>query len=496
MQKPDVILIMSDQQRADFFAHEGFPLDTMPFLEQIAQQGCRFERAYTPEPICVPARVGILTGRYPKATGVMANLRKPEPCYVTDLPEFLNALGYETALFGKNHSHRSTDNMDVWREYSHTSGPKDTAQDVAFDEWMQQVHHWVATEPNPFPVEAQYPTRIVSDFTGWLETREADRPYFAWVSFPEPHSPYQVPEPYFSMFPLEQIPVPEVGKAALEHKNYQWRHQYETIQSFHPELDDVWPRYLANYCGMLRLIDDQLQRLFNVLGERGNLENTIVVYVSDHGEFCGDYGLYRKGLALPECSIRIPMILWGPGVVSATRKECYVSSVDIYPTICEFLGQPIPFGVQGRSLLPILQGEEYSRDEFRSIYSEVGIGGVAVTEDQADSPEFKAGEGECVIVDGQGVTNFDGQRVNQFGRRRAVVKDDYKFIYDQDLPPELYYLATDPLELQNLAQNPKHRDKLYEMMEELLWWSVRLDDNMKMRDFRFAPPVSPHNWTR
>ncbi|MCP4403074.1 MAG: sulfatase-like hydrolase/transferase, partial [bacterium] len=239
--------------------------------------------------------------------------------------------------------------MDVWREYSHTFGPKDTGKDAAFDTWMQQVPHWVATEPNPFPVEAQYPSRIVSDFIEWLETREADRPYLAWVSFPEPHSSYQVPEPYFNMFPLEQIPAPAIGKEALEHKNYQWRHQYETIQSFHPELDDVWPHYRTNYCGMLRLIDDQLQRLFSTLEDRGDLDNTIVVFVSDHGELCGDHGLYRKGLALPECSIRIPMILWGVGVVPASQKECYVSCVDIYPTICEFLSLPIPFGVQGRS---------------------------------------------------------------------------------------------------------------------------------------------------
>ncbi|MCP4396570.1 MAG: hypothetical protein GY801_04585, partial [bacterium] len=103
--------------------------------------------------------------------------------------------------------------------------------------------------------------------------------------------------------------------------------------------------------------------------------------------------------------IRIPMILWGVGVVPASQKECYVSCVDIYPTICEFLSLPIPFGVQGRSLLPILRGEEYNNNEFSSAYFEVGIGGVAVTEEQADSPGFKAGEGECVIADDQRITN-------------------------------------------------------------------------------------------
>ncbi|MCP4403073.1 MAG: sulfatase-like hydrolase/transferase [bacterium] len=91
MQKPNVLLIMSDQQRADFFVREGFPSDTMPFLERIALRGCWFERAYTPEPICVPARVSMLTGRYSKATGVMVNSHNPCPNYLIDLPDFLGA---------------------------------------------------------------------------------------------------------------------------------------------------------------------------------------------------------------------------------------------------------------------------------------------------------------------------------------------------------------------------------------------------------------------
>lgn len=495
MQKPNILLIMTDQQRADFFLREGFALDTMPFLEYLSQDGCWFERAYTSEPICIPARVSLLTGRYPKATGVVANW-EPRPNYVTDLPELLGAAGYERALFGKNHSHLSAQKMDVWCEYSHTWGPQRTPEDTAFDAWMERLGHWVAHEATPFPVEAQYPSRIVSDFIAWLQARDEQRPFFAWVSFPEPHSPYQVPEPYFSLFPLDEIPPPGVAKDALRAKNHQWRYQYEAIKAFHPGLDDIWPRYRANYCGMLRLIDDQLERLFAALEQENVLQDTLIVYLSDHGDFCGDYGLYRKGLALPECTIRIPLMFRGPGITSDVIKDSYVSCTDVFPTLCELAGLSIPFGVQGRSLLPILKGEEYSQKEFQSVYVELGMGGKAITAEQAAQPEFKVGEGEVVIVDGQAVTNFDGLRVSQFGRRRAVLKGGYKLIYDQDVSPELYDLEQDPLELKNLAGDTAYREILRQMMEELLWWSIRLDDNLDAQRFRYVPPSLPHNWVR
>lgn len=124
------------------------------------------------------------------------------------------------------------------------------------------------------------------------------------------------------------------------------------------------------------------------------------------------------------------------------------------------------------------------------------MGGKAITSEQAAQPDFRAGEGEVVVVDGRAVTNFDGLRVSQFGRRRAVLKGGYKLIYDLDLPPELYNLEHDLLELQNLAQEPNHRDILQQMMKELLWWSIRLDDNLDVQRFRYIPPVPPHNWVR
>lgn len=119
--KPNIILIMTDQQRADFLAGQGFGLDTMPFLESLQPQGVWFKAAYTSMPICTPARISLLTGRYPKAHGVIANWPDSAPRYGQDLPEVLRRQGYELALFGKNHAHVSPEQFDIWREYNHTS---------------------------------------------------------------------------------------------------------------------------------------------------------------------------------------------------------------------------------------------------------------------------------------------------------------------------------------------------------------------------------------
>ena len=493
--KPNILIIMTDQQRADFLQGQGFALDTMPFLEGLAPRGVWFDAAYTSTPICTPARISMLTGRYAKAHGMIANWSPISARYRQDLPETMRQQGYELALFGKNHTHVDRTRFDVWREYNHTSAPAraDEAElDAAFDAWMEDLGHWVSAEPTPFPLTSQYPVRIVSDFAGWLEQRNEDAPFFAWVSFPEPHSPYQAPAPYFDLFPLDTVPPPAAGPEVLTSKNFQWQYQYETIKHYHPACDSAWGRYRANYCGMLRLIDDQLQRLVETLESHALLQNTIVVYLSDHGDFCGDYGLYRKGLALPQCTIRIPM-LWfgGPIQPHPGAHPAHVSIVDLFPTICEAIGAPIPPGVQGRSLWPLLTGQPTSEDEFASIYVETGIGGLVLT---ATDDIAYGSAADTYYVAGQARTNFDGTRVASSGYRCAVVKGRWKLIYDLQYPLELYDLQDDPFELNNLAAAAEHAATRAELLLELLAWSIRLEDNSQVR--RYAIKTATHNWLR
>jgi arylsulfatase A-like enzyme len=488
------MVVTTDQQRADFFAGEGFGIDTMPFLESFRPQGVWFSRAYSSLPVCMPARISLLTGRYATAHGMLANWSPIVASYSRDMVGLFRDLGYELALFGTNDSHARQEQFDVWCRYGHIAGPPVQGMEdqcVAFDRWIVELAHWVSHEPTPFPVQCQLCARIVSDAVGWLRSRE-DRPFFALLNLPEPHSPYQVPEPYFDLFPPDSVPARVAGPEALATKNRQWMQQYLTIKHYHPECDGVWRRYRSNYCGMLRLIDDQLRHLLGAMDEMGLLRSTIVVFLSDHGEFCGDYGLYRKGLALPQCIIRIPMFWFGgPVQPHPAPHPAHVSIADVFPTLCEALEVDLPAGVQGRSLWPLLLGQPYSEREFSSAYAEYGIGGEVLREE--DVRQFGA-DAETVYVNGKPRTNLDGTRMASSGSRRAVVKGRWKLVYDAELPPELYDLDSDLGELHNLAGGDAIKPIQQELVEELLYWSVRLEDNLHVR--RYKVKVPPHNWYR
>jgi len=192
--KPNIVIIMTDQQRADMSAREGFPLDTTPFLDDLAAGGAWFDRAYTSMPVCAPARVSMFTGRYPNATRVRSNHNLGDVTYETDLIDVLRAEGYATAMCGKNHSHLTPDRVDHWFELSHEGGRGDgrSDQERAFDEYLTKLCHRTDPEPTPFPVECQGPYRAVSAAQQWIESVDG-QPFFLWLTFAEPHNPFQVP---------------------------------------------------------------------------------------------------------------------------------------------------------------------------------------------------------------------------------------------------------------------------------------------------------------
>ena len=268
--KPNFVVIMTDQQRADVSKREDFPLDTTPFLDSLAIQGTWFDRAYTTMPVCLPARVSMLTGRYPSATHARTNHNGGDAFFETDLYEVMRRQGYRTALCGKNHSHLNADRMDYCFTLGHHGGGKDRTDDeIAFDEYLAGLRMRADFDPSPYGVEVQCPFRAVTSATNWIDglTHDAD-PFFLWL-FPEPHNPYQVPEPYFSLFPPESLPPTLSDQSALETKGfkYQWiRHIGETA---FPDYAEQLPRARSNYFGMLRLIDDQIKRFFGYLTREG-----------------------------------------------------------------------------------------------------------------------------------------------------------------------------------------------------------------------------------
>lgn len=489
MDRPNIVVIMTDQQRADHCAREGFALDTTPCLDGLARSGMWFNRAYTPVPACLPARISFLTGRYPSATRVRCNQQPARPLYDQDLPEMLHAAGYRTALCGKNHSHLTKDSMDYWSPYGHEGGPGPdrTADEWLFDDYLTSLHHRADFGPAPGGVKVQVPYRATRDAIRWIESLAGD-PFFLWLSFPEPHNPYQVPEPYFDLFPPSQLPPIQTPPGAWQDKGYKWQHTRWIGEKAFPDYEAQRVRARSNYCGMLKLIDDQVARFVQFLDSSGLRENTILFFVSDHGDFVGEYGLVRKGPETPDVLMRVPFLVNGPGIAPAAEpRPEHISLVDILPTVAEAVGARLPAGQQGRSLWPLLTGGAYPADEFASVYGEQGMGGLHYVDDtELVSPTDDG------LRPGQAFDCLNSR--SQSGTMRTVRKGDWKLDFDMQGRGQLYCLADDPFELHNRFGDPDVAEVEREMLAELLMWTLRVSDPLPLPVRRYQLKTDPHGW--
>jgi arylsulfatase A-like enzyme len=489
--KPNILIIMADQHQAGLTQRSGFPLNTMPALDSLAESGVSFDRAYACAPLCVPSRVSLLTGRWPHAHRVRQNSAPHAAVFTKDIFDVVKPLGYRAGLAGKNHSYLKPAKLDFWREYGHLGGwraPDAPNEVAAFDHWLTMENFAIESKPAPFPVEVQHPYRIVSDSIDFIQS-SGNQPFALWVSFPEPHNPYQVSEPYFSLFPPEQVPHRKVGPEALDKKGFKWHWLRGLEEDASPGYDSEWRRTRSNYLGMLRLIDDQIKRLMGFLEQRKLRENTLVVYLTDHGDYFCDYGLIHKGVGMPEDLIRIPMVWSGPGIVPGNHlHDVFVSTADVMPTLCEALGVDIPEGAQGRSLWPLLQNKSYPKDEFHSIYSEVGYGGMYY--DREDHVPYSIAEFHSVPGSKVGFDELDP--VTQSGNLKMVRMGDWKLLFDMMGNGQLYNVASDPYGLENLFQNPSAAEERDQLLQELLAWTIRTQDDLPVATYKVKWPK--RNW--
>lgn len=497
--KPNIVLIIADQLRADACKREGFTLDTMPFLDSLAIRSTWFNRSYCAAPACVPSRTSMMTGRFPNATRVRSNWNIQDATYKADLVDVLKANGYTTALIGKNHTYLTKDHFDHWVEYNHLAQTGQVSDEVKkVNQYLESTNFYFDPNPAPIPAAMQQPARIVDDSINWLNqiAQKPDQPFFLYMSIPEPHNPYQVSEPYYSLFPPNTLPPVQVGAEALKKKGAKWHIQQQMMELGYPQFEKNIPRIRSNYYGMLRLIDDQLKRFMQFLEEKQLIDNTVIIFVADHGDFVGEYGLIKKGVEVPDCLTRIPMIWHGPNIVSNKQAHsAHVSNVDIMPTICDMIGAPIPEGVQGRSLWPLLSGKPYPEAEFESVMAQQGFGGLHFTTLQEYDPYMQDG----TLTKGK--TEFDELNTwSQSGTMRMLRKGDWKLVLDMQGAGQLYYLKNDPAEVNNLFNNKAHTQKQAELMQDVILWELRMQDPLPLprpggkRKYGFKR--APHNyWT-
>lgn len=406
--RPNILLITTDQQRFDHLGIAGTPGIVTPHLDRLAKRGAWLRRAYCPSPICTPTRVSLLTGRYPSKHGAYSIGVTVDPMPGPTLPEVLSEAGYATALVGKSHfvargdEHRhirglpgATDaDFQGWSgpylgfeyvraSFGHTINCVPNMHyreflekaDAGYRRWFPQMspgYTNMVAGAWDLPAELHDTHWVAQESMAWLE-RQGERPWFLWASFQDPHEPFVCPEPWYSQVEggvLEPLPgAPEHGFGdrsafygdVLKNGEAGWGmiddgHGVPCVFRW-PEMDGMARAALQATAGMVRFLDDRIGALLDRLEASGQLENTLVIFTSDHGEMHGHHGYWGKGLtAFDDCQ-RVPLLMAGPGVAMRGSSEALVNLVDLPRTILSFAGLDAPAGWQGSDLRPLLRGE-------------------------------------------------------------------------------------------------------------------------------------------
>jgi arylsulfatase len=390
--RPNILWYCSDQQRFDTIGALGNPHVHTPNLDRLAAEGVAFTHAYCQAPICTPSRASFLTGKYPST--VHANTNGNE-VYAgeTLVTRRLADVGYDCGLAGKLHLAgaalgRETRTDDGYRMFEYSHAPRDDWRTGhGYAEWVRQQgadpaevlrlrsgHVADLIEPTAERDNAPphlHQTHWCSDKTIEFISEPREGPWLVSVNPYDPHPPYNPPYEYYRRFDPATLPGPHFRESDMAHQNEYLAGIDFQSRSMRPEEIEAG-KVKAAYYAMVEQVDHELGRILEALDRTGQRENTVVVFMSDHGESLGDHGLVHKGCRFFDGLTRVPLIVSWPGHLErGLRSDALVELTDVMPTLMELAGLPIPAGTQGRSLLPILTGKappDHHRDFVRCEY--------------------------------------------------------------------------------------------------------------------------------
>jgi iduronate 2-sulfatase len=415
----------------------GHPMVKTPNLDRLAARGVRFDRAYTQFPLCSPSRVSLLTGLRPDSTRVhdlVTDFRTTIPEVVT-LPQAFKRQGYVSARVGKiyhygNPGQIGTSGLDdpaSWDVFVNPRGiDKDEEPKVTNYTPARGLGSALAYYASPAPDEDHTDGKVALETIALLE-KNKDRPFFIGAGFYRPHCPFIAPKKYFDLYPLDRIPAPAASPdsgappaawfTTPPHWGISEQAQRETIQAYYASIS---------------FLDANVGRVLDAVDRLRLTDNTVVVFISDHGYHLGEQGQWMKQ-TLFERSARAPLIVAGPGVTAKGKSSSrIVEFLDLYPTLTALAAVRPPDGLQGRSLAPLLENPNAKWDH------------PAVTQVRR-GPAASGYMGYSVRTEKWRYTEWDG------GKKGV----------------ELYDEAGDPRELRNVAADPKHQKVVTEMQQLL-----------------------------
>ena len=505
MAQKSVLLIVVDQWRADCVPWLGTPHLRTPNLDRLCREGVTFRNHVTTTVPCGPARASLHTGLYQMNHRAVQNT-VPLDARHTTLPRALRALGHDPALVGYTTTTpdpRTTspddprfsvlgDNMDGWRSV----GAFEPDHDGYFG-WLAQQGFalppnrediWLPEGEDAAPGATTRPARVPSHLSDsaffteraltYLKGRRG-QPFFLHLGYYRPHPPFVASAPYHDMYRAADM-APPVRAAtpaaeAAQHPLLRWYLDHTFASSFFQgadgaaaQLDDAAVRQMrATYFGMMTEVDDCLGRVFAYLDETGQWENTLVVFTSDHGEQLGDHHLLGKVGYFDE-SFRIPLVVREPATPSGkagragTVEDSFTESIDVMPTLLDWLGGAVPRACDGRSLVPFLRTgrpdrwrtELHYEYDFRDVHYSSPEAALGLTMDECSL---------CVVQDAR-----------------------WKYVHFAALPPLLFDLQADPGQFTNLAADPAHTAVVAEYAQKALSWRMHHADRT-LTHFRASP---------
>ncbi len=460
--RPNIVFLFSDDHAYQAISAYNDPrkLIETPAIDRIGREGMRFDRCLVPNSICGPSRASVLTGKYSHINGFYNNTNSRFDGSQTTFPKLLKASGYQTAMIGK------------WHLVSDPTG---------FDEWHilpgQGVYYNPPMIHNGRRVKHEgYTTDLITDFSlDWLKQRDKSRPFLLMCQQKAPHRDWEPPIRHLGHDGDRVYPEPATlfdnydGRGKAEHDQQMtiaesmtpgdlkltpptgltpdqrkaWDAYYEprnaAFRSANPQGADLvrwkYQRYMHDYLGCVKAVDDSVARILKYLDDEGLAENTIVVYSSDQGFYLGEHGWFDKRWIFEE-SLRTPLLVRWPGVTrpgSSTSK--IVSNVDFAQTFLDAAGLAIPPDMQGRSLVPLLKGQDPA-DWRKSFYYEY----------------------------------YEYPQPHHVRPHYGVVTERYKLVhfYGSDVDQwELFDLKTDPLELRDVIGDPGNSKSVEDLKAEL-----------------------------
>lgn len=487
-ENPNVVFIFSDQQRYDTLRCYGNDWINVPRLNALADESFVFERAYVAQPVCTPARSTIVTGLYPHAAGPIVNkmVLPPDRKSVAEMsPD-----AYHTAWFGKWHLGDDVirqHGFDEWVSTEDGHRPEYTRREYRTQ--MSDYHQYLVAngyEPDArmedgtmmfsamlrarLPAEHQMASFLAGRAADFID-RNSGGPFMLYVSTFEPHPPYH--GPYDDMYDAEDLPV---GPTFLKVPEDSSRHntvraEYCTQYLGQPDAEtdpylqtnaarghDVtseagWRELRARYFANITLVDEMVGTILDALERNGVSDNTMVVFTSEHGEMAGDHGMLEKR-SMYEESARVPLLMRVPWLSSEhTMLEGAVGHVDLVPTILDATGADLPSHLQGKSLLPVMRGDATL-------------------------------DGNDVFVQWNGVSDIDDRHLGspEINLRntqpwRTIVRDGWKLALCATDRCELYDMANDPYEQNNLIDDPAQRNRVRDLAARIRLWQHKNGDH-------------------